>query len=76
MKDYFETLELKEDKVVLLGNTKTCKVQGCTTRIKYGILRLMVLLIISKGTKKNSLYILDGSTVIAYSSTTKPNYGI
>nr|KYP46507.1 hypothetical protein KK1_031912 [Cajanus cajan] len=31
MKDFFETLELKETGVVLLRNNKACKVQGMST---------------------------------------------
>lgn len=31
IKDFFETLDLKEGRVVLLGNNKSCKVQGIGT---------------------------------------------
>ncbi|RDX64245.1 putative mitochondrial protein, partial [Mucuna pruriens] len=76
-KDYFESLNLKEGGVVLLGNNKPCKVQGMgsirlnmfngyTTQIEHGIMKISNNnLVIAKGIKRNGLYILDGSTIIA-----------
>ncbi|WJX45134.1 E3 ubiquitin-protein ligase upl4 [Trifolium repens] len=59
--EYFETLELKEDGVVRLGNDKACKVQGYNTRIERGVMRISHgALVIAKGSKMNGLYILEG----------------
>ncbi|WJX64387.1 hypothetical protein P8452_49170 [Trifolium repens] len=70
-KEYFETLELKEDGVVRLGNDKACKVQGYSTRIERGVMRISHgALVIAKGSKMNGLYILEGSTVISNACVT------
>ncbi|RDY05565.1 putative mitochondrial protein, partial [Mucuna pruriens] len=64
-KDYFESINLNEAGVVLLGNNKSCKA-SFSINIEHGFMNISNDdKVVSKGTKRNGLYILNGSTVIA-----------